>query len=98
MGSQSAGRDVSHSRRWCYADPLSQQIIYGNVTSITRTREGAQFLLAIDKGDNAALKEHLVKVGIAQSDADELVKIVEADGIRTKTRCSKPTEASHSKK
>lgn len=58
---------------------ISQQVIYGNVTSITSSGDGAQFLLAIDTGDTDALKEYLVNSGLEQPDATELVEIISSE-------------------
>jgi len=58
---------------------ISQQVIYGNVTSINSSGEGAQFLISIEKGDDSAFKEYLVKAGIEESDAEDLLEIVEAE-------------------
>lgn len=58
---------------------ISQQVFYGNVTNITSTGEGAQFLLSINKGDDEAFKAYLVNAGLDQSDALELATIVASE-------------------
>lgn len=58
---------------------ISQQVFYGNVTNISSTGEGAQFLLSINKGDDEAFKAYLVNAGLDQSDALELATIVASE-------------------
>lgn len=58
---------------------ITHQVIYGNVTSITSSGEGAQFLIAIDKGDDEAFKEYLINAGLDQAGALELAKIVASE-------------------
>src|SRR5262249_5929976 len=58
---------------------ISQQIIYGNVTSISATGEGAQVNVSISKGDAHGLVEYLKQTGIAERDAKQLAKIVASE-------------------
>jgi len=53
---------------------IYQQIIYGNVTTITGG-DNSHFFLAINERDDKALIKYLVKSGIAESDAAELAKL-----------------------
>jgi len=57
---------------------ISQQIIYGNVTTITGG-DNSRFFLAIGERDNEALIKYLVKSGIAESDATELATILASE-------------------
>jgi len=58
---------------------ISQQIIYGDVT--TAVSGGAGFQLAVDIGvrDQNAFREYLVQAGIPVSDATELAEIVQSE-------------------
>lgn len=58
---------------------ISQQIIYGNVTAISSSGQGAQFYLSIGERDDQALIENLVKAGIPESDASELAEILASE-------------------
>jgi hypothetical protein len=58
---------------------ISQQIVYGNITSITNSGESAQFLLSINQGDSEAFKKYLIDAGLDQSDASELSEIVASE-------------------
>lgn len=55
---------------------IYQQIIYGNVTTISSSGAGSQINLSIGARDNEAFIEYLVKAGIPKDDATELVDIV----------------------
>jgi len=58
---------------------ISQQIIYGNVTTIASSGQGAQFHLSIGERDDKALVEYLMKAGILGSDASELAAILASE-------------------
>jgi len=62
------------------ATQISQQIIYGNVTSISATGEGTQINISFGKGDAQGLIEYLKQAGIAEPDAKQLADIVAAEG------------------
>lgn len=55
---------------------ISQQIIYGNVTTISSSGAGSQINVCISERDNKAFIEYLVKAGIPEDDASELSDIV----------------------
>lgn len=61
------------------ATQISQQIIYGNVTSISATGENAQVSVVVGKGDAQGFVEHLKKAGIAEPDAKQLAEIVASE-------------------
>lgn len=58
---------------------ISQQIIYGNVTTISSSGIGSQINVSIDKRDNKAFIEYLVEAGIPKDDASELADIIAAE-------------------
>ena len=58
---------------------ISQQIIYGNVTTISSSGAGSQINVCISERDNKAFIEYLVKAGIPEDDASELSDIVAAE-------------------
>ena len=58
---------------------ISQQIIYGNVTTISSSGAGSQINVAIGERDNTAFIEYLVNAGISKGDASELADIVAAE-------------------
>jgi hypothetical protein len=66
------------------ATQISQQIIYGNVTSISATGEGAYIDVSIGKGDAQGLVEYLKQAGIAEADAKQLAEIVANEGPESK--------------
>jgi hypothetical protein len=66
------------------ATQISQQIIYGNVTSISATGEAARVNVSIGKGDAQWLIEYLKEAGIAEPDAKQLAEIVASEGPESK--------------
>lgn len=58
---------------------IYQQIIYGNVTTISSNGAGSQINVSIGEGDNKAFIEYLIKAGIPKGDASELADIVAAE-------------------
>ena len=66
------------------ATQISQQIIYGNVTSISATGEGAYVNVSIGKGDAQGLVEYLKQAGIAEADAKQLAEIVASESPESK--------------
>lgn len=58
---------------------ISQQIIYGNVSTAVAGGSGAQIAVAIAERDNSSLIKHLVGKGIPEADASELAKIMESE-------------------
>ena len=58
---------------------ISQQIIYGNVTTISSSGVGSQINVTINERDTEAFIEYLVRAGIPKGDASELADIVAAE-------------------
>lgn len=75
FGSPDSGANLNSDK----VTRISQQIIYGNVTSISSSGKGSQFYLSIGDHDDKALIEYLVKAGIPESDASELAEIVASE-------------------
>jgi RNase P protein component len=69
-------KDTTSSPNSAVATQISQQIIYGDVTTISATGDYAHINVAIGKGDVQALIESLTRAGISESDAKELGRIV----------------------
>lgn len=63
---------------------ISQQIIYGNLTSISNVGDGTQINISIEKGDISALVEYLKQAGIVEADAKELAEIVASEEPESK--------------
>jgi vesicle coat complex subunit len=63
---------------------ITNQVIYGNVTSITSSGAAATFNLAVRQGDEASFIEALVKAGIADDDARALGQIVASETPESK--------------
>ncbi|MCD6485823.1 MAG: hypothetical protein J7K35_00630 [Syntrophobacterales bacterium] len=55
---------------------ISQQIIYGNVSTAVAGGAGANIAVAISERDNNSFIEHLVATGIPEGDAKELAEIM----------------------
>ena len=66
------------------ATQISQQIIYGNVTSISATGEGARVNVSITEGDARGLIAYLTQAGIAEPDAAQLAEIVASETPESK--------------
>jgi hypothetical protein len=58
---------------------ISQQIIYGNVTTAVAGGQGLNIVLSIGERDTKSLIEYLVESGMPQTDATEIAKIMEAE-------------------
>lgn len=58
---------------------ISQQIIYGNVTTAVTGGHGSKITLSIGERDTEALIEYLVKSGVPEPDATEIAKIMETE-------------------
>lgn len=58
---------------------ISQQIIYGNVTTAVTGGHGSNINVTIEQGDTDALVEYLVHSGIPKSDASELATIMQSE-------------------
>lgn len=55
---------------------ISQQIIYGNVSTAVAGGAGSQIAVAVNEKDGASFINHLVKSGIPENDAAELAEII----------------------
>lgn len=58
---------------------VSQQIIYGNSTSISNSGDGNTFSLNISSGDSASVVRELTSKGIGESDAQEFAGILASE-------------------
>lgn len=58
---------------------ISQQIIYGNLTTISSSGAGSQINVSIGERDQQGFIEYLVQAGIPKADASELANIVAAE-------------------
>ena len=58
---------------------ISQQIIYGNVTTAVTSGHGSSISLSIGERDTEALIKYLVKSGVPEDDATELAEIMETE-------------------
>jgi AbiTii len=58
---------------------ITQQIIHGNVTTISSSGEGAHIQINIVEGDGESFVKALVRAGITKSDAHQLAKIVASE-------------------
>lgn len=77
-------KDTASSPNSAVATQISQQIIYGNVTTISATGDHAHVNVEIGKGDARALIDNLARAGISESDAKELAKIVASEKPESK--------------
>jgi hypothetical protein len=77
-------KDAGSTQNSAVATQISQQIIYGNVTTISATGDGAYINVAIGKGDAKALVDNLARAGISESDAKELAEIVATEKPESK--------------
>jgi hypothetical protein len=66
------------------ATQISQQIIYGNFTSISASVEGARINVAIGERDVQSLVEFLKQAGVPETDAQELGEIVATEEPESK--------------
>jgi hypothetical protein len=58
---------------------ISQQIIYGNVTTALAGGQGHSFNITIGVGDTEALVDYLEKAGVSRCDAEELAEIMKSE-------------------
>ena len=68
--------EPASSKSSAAATQIAQQIIYGNVTSITTTGDGAQINVAVAERDVKGLVEFLKQAGLPEPDAQQLGQIV----------------------
>jgi len=73
------GESTSSKTETEQVQQISQQIIYGNVSTAVVGGAGANIAVAITEGDNNSFIEHLMARGIPETDASELAKIMEAE-------------------
>lgn len=76
--------DNASPRSSAVATQISQQIIYGNVTSISASGDGAQINVAIGERDVQGLVEFLKRAGLPESDAQHLGEIVATEEPESK--------------
>ncbi len=58
---------------------ISQQIIYGNVTTAVSGGYGSTINLSVDERDTTSLIKYLVESGVPKTDATEIAKIMEGE-------------------
>lgn len=63
---------------------ITQQIVHGNVTTISNSGESAKFYLSIGERDKNAFAKALANAGVAEPDADEFAKIVASEEPESK--------------
>lgn len=63
---------------------ITNQTIYGNVTSIASSGAGASFNIAVQQGDRESFVQALVKAGIPEGDASDLATIVASEPPESK--------------
>ena len=61
------------------AQKISQQIIYGNVTTAVSGGNEVNVIVTIEEGNKGSLIEYLESAGIPSNDAEEFAKIVESE-------------------
>jgi hypothetical protein len=76
--------DAAPIKSSAVATQISQQIIYGNVTSISATGDSAQVNVAIGERDVQGLVEFLKQAGIPEADARQLGDIVATEEPESK--------------
>lgn len=57
---------------------ITQQIVFGNVTTVSGG-SGSSFYLSVGEGQNEALLQYLIEFGIPEDDASELVGIMSSE-------------------
>lgn len=67
------------------ATQIAQQIIYGNVTSITATGDAARIQVAVAERDADGLITFLRDAGLPEADAEELGRIVSSEEPQSKS-------------
>jgi hypothetical protein len=63
---------------------ITQQIVHGNVTSISNSGDRPSFNLSVCAGDESAFAKSLVGAGVSEADAEELAKIVASEEPESK--------------
>jgi len=73
------GESAPNKKETEQVQQISQQIIYGNVSTAVAGGAGANIAVGIIERDNNSLIEYLVAKGISESDASDLSKIMETE-------------------
>lgn len=76
--------DPSSNKNSAVATQIAQQIIYGNVTSISATGDGARINVAVGERDVDGLIQFLVQSGLPEPDARQLGQIVASEEPESK--------------
>ncbi|MEJ1408036.1 MAG: hypothetical protein RPU62_13800 [Candidatus Sedimenticola sp. (ex Thyasira tokunagai)] len=71
FGSASADKDEAEQ-----VQQISQQIIYGNVSTAVAGGAGSQIAVAVNERDSESFINHLVESGIPEKEASELAEII----------------------
>ena len=58
---------------------ISQQIIYGNVTTAVASGHGSNIVISVGERDTKSLIEYLTESGVPESDATEIAEIMEIE-------------------
>lgn len=67
------------------ATQIANQIIYGNVTSVSTVGDGARIAVAIVERDAKGLVDYLSKLGLLEADAKELAELASSEEPESKT-------------
>lgn len=73
------GTSASNNTETEQVQQISQQIIYGNVSTAVAGGAGANIAVGITERDNNSFIEHLVTAGIPEADASQLAEIMETE-------------------
>jgi hypothetical protein len=77
--------DPSSNKNSAVATQIAQQIIYGNVTSISATGDGARINVAVGERDVDGLVQFLVQSGLPETDARQLGQIAASEEPESKS-------------
>lgn len=58
---------------------IAQQVIYGNVTSVSSTGKNSSIQITVTPHDSSSLKQHLISQGFAKEEADEIAEIADSE-------------------
>ncbi len=73
-----------HAAQSAATTQITQQIVYGNVTSVTTTGDGAQVSVSIANRDTKALEQFLANAGLGDVDAGELAELAASEEPESK--------------
>lgn len=73
------GESAPNKKQTDQVQQISQQIIYGNVSTAVAGGTGANITIGINERDNNSLIQYLVSKGISKTDASDLAEIMEAE-------------------